>query len=130
MALDFPALRPARRTFSFGDWPVKAFKAQNGSEVRVMYGNRRTGMTMTLEWQNLESSDAEKIFDHYVDKQGSYQGWSFGSGGSQVRTGWTGTAAVLEAAPTGNVWRYVEPPTLETVMPNVHNVSIKVIAVL
>lgn len=130
MALDFPSIPPTRRSFETGDWPVKTFKAQNGSEARVLYGNRRTGMTLSLEWQNITSNQAESIFNHYNDKQGTYQTFAFGSGGDDVRAGWTGTSSVLGAGATGGAWRYAEAPTIETVSRDVHNVSVKLIAVL
>ena len=36
----FPNLVPTSRSFESGDYPVKAFRAQNGAETRILYKNQ------------------------------------------------------------------------------------------
>jgi hypothetical protein len=40
--MPFPVLRPTSRDFKPGDYPIKAYNAQSGAEVRILYGDTRS----------------------------------------------------------------------------------------
>ena len=68
----FPSLAPSSRSYASGDYPVKTFRSQSGSESRILYGSRRTGMTLELEYSNVTDANAELFLDHYDETKGSY----------------------------------------------------------
>lgn len=126
----FPTLVPSSRAFDAGNWPIKTFKAQNGAEVRILYGNRRTNMTLSLQYQNVSDANAELFLDHFDEMFGTYSTFTLGDSISGVRTGWTGNKDALGAGAQGSYWRYAEPPSVDSVKPGISNVSIKLIGVI
>ena len=44
----FDVYRPTTRQFTSGSFPVKTFQAQNGAEIRILYGNQLTGKKLNL----------------------------------------------------------------------------------
>lgn len=123
----FPNLKPASRSFDLGDYPVKTFKAQSGSELRILYGNKRSGMTIELGYQNISDSQADDFAAHYDEVKGQYGTFSLPA---ELRTGWTGNAAAVDANGTGVQWRYAEAPAISSVRPGISNVQVKLIGVL
>ena len=136
---DFPliATAPSSRSFEMGDWPVKTFKAQNGAELRILYGNRRTNMTLNLEWRNLTYNNVQQIMQHYIDSHGSWTSFLLPNNNlSGQRVAWSDVALsgnaidqLIGVGENGNRWRYAEPPSIQSVQKNRHNVSIKLIGV-
>jgi hypothetical protein len=127
---DFPNIAPTSRSFEMGDWPVKTYKAQSGAEIRILYGNRRTNMTMSLEWRNISSTQAASIMDHYIGQRGTFQTFAFGStAASGTKAGWDANDALIGAGSSGNAWRYAGPPTIETVKKDTHVVTAKFVGV-
>jgi len=127
--MPYPTLVPTSRSFDAGDWPIKTFRTQNGSEVRIQYGNKRTGMTLDLTYSNISDTAAESFLTHYTEVQGTYLTFTLPTGVG-AKTGWTGTANALDVTNTGNAWRYAESPKISSVKPGISNVSIKLIGVL
>jgi hypothetical protein len=127
---DFPNIAPTSRSFELGDWPVKTYKAQNGAEIRILYGNRRTNMVMSLEWRNVSSAQAALIINHYTGQRGTFQTFSFGSAASSSsKAGWDADDTLLGTGVSGNAWRYAGPPTIETVKKDTHVVTAKFVGV-
>jgi hypothetical protein len=124
----FPNLTPSSRQFNPGNWPVKTFNAQNGAEVRILYGNRRTRMTLSLNYANISDTNAELFFEHFASLLGTYATFELPSGSKAV-AGWTGYEAILTGSGSGNRWRYEEPPTIDNVRPGVSNVSVTLVGV-
>ena len=60
----FPNLVPTSRSFDAGDFPIKTFKAQNGTEVRILYGSNRTNMKMVLTYSNITDANAALFLNH------------------------------------------------------------------
>jgi hypothetical protein len=125
----FPTLVPSSRAFDAGDWPIKTYKAQSGAEVRILYGNRRTNMTLALQYKNITDANAELFLDHFNEMLGTYTTFLIPTGDG-ARTGWTGNVDALGASTHGNRWRYAEPPTVDSVKPGISNVSVKLVGVL
>ena len=127
-AVEFPTLKPTARTFESGDFPVKVYKAQNGSEHRILYGSRRTNMRLSLTVANITDAEAEQILDHYDQVQGT-----FGTVILQMKdakAGWAGNKDALGAGAHGNSFRYENPPQLTSVRPGVSTVTVNFIGVI
>jgi hypothetical protein len=127
--MPFPDLVPTARTFQSGDYPVKTFKAQNGKEIRILYGSNRTNMKLSLTYANIFDADAELFLDHYDEVQGTFQ--TFGVGGiDTTRGGWEGNNDALGAQTHGSNYRYEGPPQVTQVRPGVSSVTVNLIGVL
>lgn len=127
--MPFPTLVPSSRSFDAGDWPIKSYRSQNGSEIRIQYGSRRTGMTLELTYSNITDATAESFLTHYTEVQGTFLTFTLPSGAG-AKTGWTGTANAIDVTNTGNAWRYAESPKIQSVKPGISTVTIKLIGVL
>jgi hypothetical protein len=122
----YPTLTPTSRNYNSGDYPVKTFRSQSGSESRILYGNRRTGMTLELQYDNITDANAELFLDHYDETKGSYTTFTLPTG---ALSGWSGNTDALDAA-TANSWRYDQPPQVSNVRPGISSVQIKLVGVL
>lgn len=116
----FPAVAPTARTFNPGDYPIKRFRAQSGAEVRILYGDSRTSMTLELSYDNISDSSAELFLTHYEYTKGTYNTFEISSS-SQV--GWGGAAGSIDASGY-NTWRYAEPPQVTAVKPGRSSVRV------
>ena len=132
----FPALVPSSRNFSPGDWPVKTFKSQDGSETRILYGTKRTGMQLALSYKNISDSNADSFLTHYYsdDVNGTYK--TFGVS-TQALAGYNDATATnssgankLKASEYGNKWRYASPPKVTQVSPGISNVQVNLLGVI
>lgn len=123
----FPALKPTSRDFKTGDYPVKTFTAQSGAEVRILYGSKRTGMSISLGYENIADTAADDFVAHFDEMRGTYDTFTLPSA---VLTGWTGATSALDASNTGNQWRYAEPPAITSVRPGRSSVQVTLVGVL
>ena len=123
--MTFPALAPSSRTFDPGDYPVKAFKAQNGSEFRLLYGSKRVGMKMSLEYTNIPDAAAELFLTHFHAMQGTFRQFSIVAA---TKSGWAGDQGAIDAERWGSAWRYEGSPQVKSVYPGVSNVRVDLIA--
>ena len=124
--MSYPALKPADRQFDAGDWPIKTYTAQSGAEVRILYGSKRTGMTLGLSYENVSDTQAEQFLTHYDSTFGTFQTFTLPDA---ARSGWSGTQAAIDAA-SGNNWRYAEQPQITAVRPGRSSVRVSLVAVL
>lgn len=125
--MDFPDLIPTSRTFDPGDWPVKTYRSQNGSETRVLYGDKRTGMSLELTYENIADTQAEQFFDHYRAVLGTYNTFPVGL---KTREGWAGDSTVYGASAYANAYRYSQAPTITSIKPGISTVTVKLVGVL
>lgn len=123
--MPFPSLRPTARDFNPGDWPVKSYNSQSGAEVRILYGDTRTGMELTLNYDNILDSQAEQFLTHYDEVKGSYLTFDLNS---TAKTGWSGTASAIDAGSI-NKWRYAEAPQVVAVRPGRSSVKVNLVGV-
>ncbi len=129
--MNFPQLVPTGRSYTGGDFPVKVYKAQDGAEVRILYGDKRTGMTLQLLYQNLADADAALFFAHYQSVQGTYQPFLLGDGtGTAAKEGWTGGGEYIGATYWGSQWRYTQSPLLTSVGPGRSSVTVNLTATI
>ncbi len=127
-------LVPSARTFESGDYPVKTYKAQNGAEHRILYGDKRTNMKLSLTYANILDADAELFLDHYDTVQGTFQTFAVGNvDGTKInptRGGWEGDKDALGAQTQGNNYRYEGPPRVAQVALGLSTVTVNLIGVL
>ena len=123
------ALVPSARQYDPGDWPVKTFKAQNGAEVRILYGSKRTGMKLQLKYDNIRDQDAELFLQHFNDRKGTFLSFHFSVAQPAAKKGWAGDPSVLGAAAAGNAWRYAEAPAITNVRPGRSSVTVNLVGV-
>jgi len=134
---DFPSIVPTSRSFQPGDWPIKRFTSQNGSEVRILRGNSRVNSQLELGYDNISDTEANKFLTHYREVQGTFKTWYFPPAAPSDKTfvaafkGWGGSStAELETSPWGMAWRYAEPPQVTQVKRGISNVRLRLIGVL
>ena len=123
----FPVLTPSDRVFDSGDYPVKVYKAQSGSETRILYGDKRTNMKLQLTYANISDANAELFLDHYDEMKGSFTTFDLNSG---AKGGWSGNADAIGAQGHGNNYRYEAPPQVTQVRPGISTVTVSLIGVL
>lgn len=117
----FPTLVPSSRVFDPGDFANKKYSAQDGAEFRILYGDKRVGMTLQLSYQNITDAQAELFLDHYHSMQGTFQQFEINP---QVKGGWAGSSSAIGAVMWGSMWRYDKPPQIDSVYPGVSTVTV------
>jgi hypothetical protein len=123
--MPFPALRPTSRDFKPGDYPVKTYSAQSGAEVRILYGDTRTRMELSLGYDNATDAQAKQFLDHYDEVKGSFNTFQVNA---STRAGWGSTAAAIDA--TGvNRWRYADSPQVTAVRPGRSSIRVNLVGV-
>lgn len=126
----YDVYRPTTRQFTTGSFPVKTFQAQNGAEIRILYGNQLTGKKLNLTYANVPDHVAYHFMQHYVQMKGSYKTFQLDDQGRDgVFSGWKGDNAGLQAWPWNMDWRYAEEPQIQSVFLNRSTVSIALIAI-
>lgn len=123
--MPFPSIKPTARDFTPGDWPVKTFNAQSGAEVRILYGDTRTKMELSLSYDNVPDAQAEQFLTHYDEVKGSYLTFDLSDA---AKTGWLGNATAIDA---GNVnkWRYADAPQVTAVRPGRSSIRVNLVGV-
>ena len=122
----FPSLIPTSREFMAGDYPVKAFRAQSGAEVRILYGSDRFNTKLSLSFANITDTQAEGFLTHFDEVRGTYGTFDIPSA---VLTGWNGTSAALDA-PSNASWRYESTPRVASVTSGISSVTVELVAVI
>ena len=126
--MTFPTIAPTDRQYTAGNWPVRTFTSQSGAEVRLLYGNRRFGHTLTLQYSNISDTQAEEFFTDYYAQKGTFTTFALPQPlTDNVGKGWSGSTEFFNAG-VGAQWRYAEPPQLVSVYPGVSSVSITLVA--
>ena len=131
MTTAFPVLVPSGRSFNAGNFPVKTYAAQDGGEVRILYGNKRVGMTLQLTYQNIADASAKNFIEHFHEMKGTYTRFTIGT---KSRDGWgsddNSDDKWLGAVEWGSQWRYAQSPQLQSVYPGISTVTVNLIAAL
>jgi hypothetical protein len=124
--MPFPTHKPASRSYSSGDYPVKAFRSQSGVETRILYGDTRTGMSLDLSFENITDTQASEFLTHFAETKGTYLTFTIPS---QTLAGWSGSTTALDAA-SANRWRYKDEPQISSVRPGISSVQVSLVGVL
>ena len=85
----FPAHEPTGRSFDAGDYRYKTFSSQSGKEIRILYGDKRTGMKLQLQYANIADTAADDFITHYDEVKGGFDVFTLPS---EFRAGWNGDA--------------------------------------
>ena len=127
--MTFPQLVPTSRQFDAGNFPVKTYLAQDGSEIQLLYGNRRVRMKLALVFQNISDEQAALFVQHFHDQRGTYRRFTLGRNNDPpALRGWEADKVYLSAGSWGSLWRYENSPRLDSVYPGVSTVSVNLIA--
>lgn len=122
----YPSHKPTTRNFTAGDYSYKTFKSQSGKETRILYGDKRTGMALSLSYENIADTAADDFITHYDEVKGGFSTFSLPD---EVNTGWSGLTTAM-SVPAGNNWRYDGPPAISAVRPGISSVTVKLVGVL
>ena len=122
----FPELKPTSRDFKPGTYAIKTFNAQSGAEVRILYGDTRTKMELSLGYDNISDTEAEQFLTHYDEIKGTFS--TFGIP-HIAKFGWGGTAAAIGAFASGNTYRYADAPQVTSVRPGRSSVRVSLVGV-
>jgi hypothetical protein len=119
--MTYPQLPPTARSFTAGDFANKKYTAQDGAEFRILYGDKRVGMTLQLTYSNITDAQADAFINHYHSMQGTYQQFDVGLAS---RDGYEGSSLTFGAVWWGSQWRYDNAPQLQSVYPGVSTVTV------
>ena len=128
--LPYPTLTPSSRDITIGDYPIKKYRAMDGAEVRILYGNQDTNATMALTYQNITDELASDFARHFRSTKGTFERFPIAQ---EVYNGWSGdTTEGPDQIFRGEKarWRYDSPPKIVSVRPGVSTVQISLITVL
>jgi len=126
----FPALVPSSRSFQLGNWPVSKYRAINGTEIRIKYGNEESEAKASLTYENVTDTEASLFITHFRNVFGTFNRFPLDQ---VIYDGWTGMSTEgPEQAFRGKEarWRYEAPPTITNVRPGVSTVQVSLVAVL
>ena len=95
--MPYPAQRPTARSYDHGNYPVRTYTAQNGAEVRLLYGSKRFNLKLSLSYNNVDDTVAAEFLGHFDETMGTYKTFEF-SPDARVAlfAGWQGTAGALD----------------------------------
>ena len=68
----FPNIRPSKRTFTHGQYPVEMFNAQNGASVAIRFGTRPFDCKLQLQFKNITDEQANEILQNYEAVNGNW----------------------------------------------------------
>lgn len=124
--MSYPSYTPTSRSFDPGDYPIKSYRSQSGVEVRILYGNKRTGVKLALIYENITDTAAQAFTDHYDQMKGTFNVFTINS---STKNGWQGSSSSIDV-PSGNSWRYESAPQVNQVRPGISTVTVNLIGVL
>ena len=121
-AISFPALVPSARSYTPGVFPETQFQAQNGSVVRVRYGNQRTNSRLSLTFSNITDANAAEVLQNYVDVMEDDNYAQFTT--SNVAAGAEeGLIPFIRETNSALKWKYASPPSVTSVKPGLSTVT-------
>ena len=126
MANIYDTLVPTSRTFNPGNYAVKTFAAINGVEHRLLYGNVRTQMTMSLTFANITDENAAKIMNHFDEMVGTFLTFALPPGDQGAKGGWKASDGDdgFKLSANGGLWRYDAAPQVESIYPGISTVTV------
>lgn len=130
--MTFPSIRPTGRQFDAGNWPVKSFSSQSGTEIRILYGNYRTNLVFSLTYENVTDAQAGDFLEDYANRNGTFGSFVFDDTQKQaLLAGWGDpTVENLLTAGSSVKWRYDEAPKITSVRPGISSVSVTLRGIL
>ena len=132
MATTFPSIAPTGRSFVVPRWPTQTQTSQSGVVTRRLWGSRPSRATLSLQFNNIDDTDASAILSAYNSAKGSVDSLTLPSalfdGADATLTSWLNASATG----AGLLWAFAEdsPPQVESVAPGRSNVSVSLTAEL
>ncbi len=134
MTFKFPPMRPTTRSFKLGDYPTKTYTSLSGAIFKRQFGNKQTNYTVEFTFKNIGdavelrqfSGTTREILEHF-NNVGTYLGFTLGD---RMFAGMDESIESLIQAPSNILWRYAEPPTVQSVKFGVSTVSVKLVGEL
>lgn len=117
----FPALVPASRTFTPGEYLHTALAAYRRSQSRVRQNNVMVASTLRATFVGLTAAQVTTIVQHFIGQQGPYRSFVLPA------DIWDGTADSSDFTLSGYFWRYNAEPIIEDLPLDRHNVEIELI---
>lgn len=127
MSLPFPDIKPSARSFRMGSYPTKVYRAISGATVKRSFGNRPTGYSLSLQFENITDTQAQLIVKHYIDTAAGFVRFTLPA------ALFAGMGASLQGyiqAPTGIRWEYEQAPEVESVITGRSSVSVSLVGEL
>jgi len=118
---------PTSRSVRLGDYPVRSFRAQNGKELRLLYGNRRSGQELELTYENIADSNVVGFMSHYEDMKGTHGSFDVPSINFQ---GWNAGVNSPFQEPQNNLYRFADAPQITSVRPGRSTVVVRLVSVI
>jgi hypothetical protein len=100
----FPAIRPAKRRYGFGLFPVTTETGFGGGSVRFLHGDTRYGVSLELGYETISEAEAQQIRDHYRSRQGGALSFML------PNIIWAGHSNPANIVPLGTSWIYASEP--------------------
>ena len=121
---NFPAIKPSSRSYSPGNYPIREYQALSGTKWKRIMGNRRFGMKLELEFQNIDDSTAAQVLQHYDGEAGTFKRFALPA---SVFAGMDSGLQAQLTPPTNVLWAYADAPSVQSVFPGVSTVSVKLV---
>jgi hypothetical protein len=100
----FPAVRPSKRRYGFGLFPVTTESSFGGGSVRFLHGNTRYGVNLELIYETIGQVRAQEIRNHYRGQQGGARSFLL------PNAIWAGHSSPTNIVPAGTAWIYASEP--------------------
>jgi len=123
--MTYPQLSPSSRNYVPGDWAQQKYKAMSGAETRIRYGDKRTDARLTLQYQNVDDTEADDFLTHYDSVFGTFQAFTLPT---EVLAGWTGSNYIPNVS--AMQFRYEGPPQVRSVRPGISTVAVELVGVI
>lgn len=110
-----------------GSYPTRVYRAMSGATVKRSFGNKPTGYSLSLQFENITDAQAQLIVKHYVDTAAGFVRFTLPA------TLFVGMGAGLQGyiqAPTGIRWEYEQAPEVESVITGRSSVSVTLVGEL
>ena len=121
----FPAYAPSRRQFNPGTYPQKSYRSLAGVVVKRTFGNRPSGATLSLDFNNIADDKVVAILNHYRSQTAVNRRFRI------TATTMAGLNSNLTALADGSIdnlrWEYNQAPSVESVRPGVSRVQVQLI---
>jgi hypothetical protein len=121
----FPAYAPTKRQFNPGTYPQKSYRSLAGIVVKRTFGNRPTGATLNLDFENIADDKVVAILNHYRSQTAVNQRFKV------TATTTAGLNSNLTALADGSAdnlrWEYSQPPAVESIRPGVSRVQVQLL---
>jgi hypothetical protein len=125
--MGLPNLSPSSRSVTLGDWPVKSYKAQNGGEIRMVYGDRRVGAELELTYENIDDAGTALFLSGYETEWGTFRDFDLPA---NAKRGWNQAGQTPFDPPATGRYRYAGPPQITSVRPGRSTVTVRLLSVM